>query len=801
MDEMKKNDRKEDGTSAADLLSKLNENLGTANKQSSQKESTISRELKDIGRQLKVKKNEEANSVNEDFLSEFFEKEINNVEIPEDGFSDFDIAKGIDDIDDDFANTLINEDGAYVADHSGDGKTKVAQFGDDEDRFFSGSDMPRTDNEVKYSDEDFGENNDFRPSDMSDTNNIGSVDDIDDVDKNLMLTFGQEEELGQKIGEAKLNELSDSIEEQGAFFETFGTGLSSNSKLFKEYSSSEQNEAIIGEYGKKHKASIIGFSLVSVILAFVLIIENMAKIGLNPPDIFKPTVYPVVFCMIELQALLLACAAAYKPLLRGLSALIKFKPIPESLAGLVAVLSAVYYIVVAAAFPAYAYGVYSFPLILLIWLLSLQELLNVKREIMSFSVLSIKSGKYALSKLNIENSELEAAAFYEYLPDKPTMYKICKTDFVQNYFRRNSGTYKSKSLMSAVLPISFIITFVFFFVAMFVKNNVGMGLVTAYTAMMFCAPATMLIVFSLPMFKASKDAFTDEGAIVGECAFDEYADASVISFDDKEVFPSYGVKVKSVKIYGNNRIDRVIYNTASVFDSVGGPLSDVFDVATVELGKSKDVVLNDIQIDGIEAFVDGERVCVGKADYISRQGLTPYYDMEDDQYESSGDVSIMYVVSGEKVAAKMYIQYIVDPDFEVLLSQLSRTGVCVGIKTLDPNIDDALLGAEINIQKYPVRIIRCRGAEDMDCIEESVDSGIVSKNSTKGLLKLVATCDKVRNAIKTNTVLSMFSIGVGVAISVFLMLTDTTVGLASFLVGLYHLFWALPIVLASRTLS
>ena len=79
MDEMKKNDRKEDGTSAADLLSKLNENLGTANKQSSQKESTISRELKDIGRQLKVKKNEEANSVNEDFLSEFFEKEINNV--------------------------------------------------------------------------------------------------------------------------------------------------------------------------------------------------------------------------------------------------------------------------------------------------------------------------------------------------------------------------------------------------------------------------------------------------------------------------------------------------------------------------------------------------------------------------------------------------------------------------------------------------------------------------------------------------------------------------------------------------
>ncbi|MBE6631213.1 MAG: hypothetical protein E7623_00775 [Ruminococcaceae bacterium] len=759
MNEFKNNNQ--ENASAEDLLTKLDENLGgTAQKN----ESSISRELRDIGRQLK---GEDALGEDEDLLNDFFEKEIGEVDLSDiyfDGDSSFD---EMDDNsgDEGFLDEIMNGNGGYVADHAEDSaKTRVAGVSDND--LFA---------------EDF--------------------EDMDDIDRDLMLTFGQEEELASKIGEDRVNELSEDNEIQGEFFESTGAGLSSSSKVFEEYTSAEQTDEIILSYAKKHRAATVSFSLVSVFMLIALFVENMSKIGITPADIFQPSVYPVVYLMIELQLVLLSAAAVYKAFVRGTVAIVRLKPLPESIVVTLTILAAICISVIAAAFPVFATGIYVFPLILAIWFVALQELLDIKREVMSFSIVSSKSQKFALSKLNIENSELETAAFYESLPDKPTIYKICKADFVEKYFRRTSGMTRNKLTVGAALPISVIIGIAFFFVGMFTKDAAAMGFISAYNALMFCTPVTMILAFAIPAFKSSRSAFAEDGAIIGEGAISEYADASVISFDDREVFPSFGVKVKSVKIYGKNRIDRVIYNTASLFEAVGGPLADVFDVATVELGKSKDVDLNDIQQDGIEAYVDGVRVCVGKADYVSRQGLTPYYDMEDDQIESCGDISIMYVICGDNVAAKMYIQYMVDPDFEVLIDQLHKTGVCVGIKTLDPNIDDRLLSEKINMQKYPVRMIRCRSVNDMDFKEDSVDSGIVSKNSAKGLLKLVAMCDKVKNSIKTNMVLSAFSLCIGLAISIFLMATDMSIGISSFLVGLYHIFWALPILLASKTLS
>ena len=79
---------------------------------------------------------------------------------------------------------------------------------------------------------------------------------------------------------------------------------------------------------------------------------------------------------------------------------------------------------------------------------------------------------------------------------------------------------------------------------------------------------------------------------------------------------------------------------------------------------------------------------------MEKQDYEPPYDAEDKKIEESS-VGIMYIAYQGQLAAKVYVQYTIDNEFEQILAQLYKTGMCVGIKSFDPNIDDVLLSKKI----------------------------------------------------------------------------------------------------------
>ncbi|MBR5616033.1 MAG: YidC/Oxa1 family membrane protein insertase, partial [Clostridia bacterium] len=154
------------------------------------------------------------------------------------------------------------------------------------------------------------------------------------------------------------------------------------------------------------------------------------------------------------------------------------------------------------------------------------------------------------------------------------------------------------------------------------SQSVYEALTVSYITMLLTLPSCAFIAFSYPMYLASGFAYEKDSAMIGEASLGEYADASVVSFDDKEVFPARGVRVRNVKVYGENRIDHVIYAAASVFHVVGGPLADVFETATGELGYAENVKLTRLDRDGIESRVDGGTVLIGRAAFVNRYGYS-----------------------------------------------------------------------------------------------------------------------------------------------------------------------------------
>lgn len=626
-------------------------------------------------------------------------------------------------------------------------------------------------------------------------------DEFDQTDLDLMIAFGMEDQIEKAVGSEKAKKYKQAIGERGeGHYNEMHMGDRPDTVLDKhaEYVSAAQNREIFAEYKKKYSAMLFRFLGALFFLILLFFFENDKLLGINLPAIVNREQYPLVYTLVDLQLVVLSGAMIRKGIRTGIRAIFRGRPVPESITGFLFIACLVYTAVIASLCPMHGLQLYNFPIALAVLFALCYEFMNLRREIMSFKIVSSKKLKYAVDAISPKDGEAEKRMFAEYISDDPALFRIKRTAFVENFFARTETYPRTQRILRTVIPAVLLLTLAFFAAAFMLDGSVYGALTAAYITLLLTLPSCAFIMFSYPMYRASGFAYEKESAMIGEASLGEYADASVVTFDDKEVFPSRGVRVRNVKVYGNNRIDHVIYAAASVFHVVGGPLSDVFETATGELGYSEDVKLIRLDRDGIESRVNNDTVLVGRAAFVNRYGYNVTLSESETAMEETGDACILYVAYDNNIAAKLYIQYAVEPDFEVVLKQLYRQGICVGIKTSDPNIDDHLLSCKIKMSKYPVKIIKCAEPKETAIIVDRLSSGIVSKASAKSLLQTLAICDRVLSASRTNNVLGIVSILLAMAAMAFFIISGMSITVAPLFIALYQLFWVIPVIAVAR---
>lgn len=637
------------------------------------------------------------------------------------------------------------------------------------------------------------ENGEADDSDMT----IVPEGEFDETDANLMLAFGMDEELDRALGKESADKLRDHMDELLPE-EEMGKAKTAKKEAAREFISPAESKDIVEAYKVsygKNVLSLFGIVVVAILLFFY---ENFTALGGTLADAVNPAYYPVVNVMVGLQILLIGFAIGYKRLISGVRGILDKKPTPDSFLPILLGVSVLYSVAVCF-FPAGTkFVTFHFPVSLCLLLTFIGERLDLRREIMAFNIVSSKRAKFALEKLDIHDAELETRAFDEFLPQSPSIFKINKTSFVDGYFRRTKTYPALKLVLNAFLPATLVALVVGLLVGIFKFHTWQDAVMLGYTVFTFCLPASVFLTFGLPAFKAAKIAYGMKSAFVGESAIDEYTTAASISFDDREVFPTGGVKLRSINVFGSGRIDTVIYNVASVYAVLGGPLADVLNVVTADFGHSEDTEILMIENEGVEAIVDDHHLYIGKADYLRKHGYVPVSDPDDEEIEGGGDLSIMYLVCDDEVVAKLYVRYRIDPEFEVTLKNLYRSGICVGIKTVDPNINDAMLSTRIRLSKYPVRVLKYSDIVESRHGSDRTDSGIVSKKSAKALLRTFTLCDKVKHVTRTNLVVNIITMVVGLILSLAVALLGSIAGIHSVYVALFQLFWLVPVYLMSR---
>lgn len=624
---------------------------------------------------------------------------------------------------------------------------------------------------------------------------LGGVE-MSSTELSLISLFGSEEELEETVGKEKAEEIIRERSEapipeaprKKKFYEHFSPEY--------EYVSAEQDEEIKSVYSKAFTGATVRFIFCLIFTALLFVLENAASFGLKLPGFLNRDFYPVVVSMINLELVLLAAYTVLGRLVYGFSGLFKFKPTYESVPALLVAASVVYTFALAFFAGVPAAPVYNFPVAAALLFMSFGEILTLKREAMSFDVVSSKRRKFTVRALSDEERNEDALLFTEYVPGDSEMFAVTKTGFVEGFFGR-----VSKPTYNRMVPVLMIIALAGALISAGVGIYLGKDTYSvinmAFLTFVLTLPGTILFAGIFPFYRISKGAYEGESAIIGTSSIEEYSEGSVVFFDDKDIFPATGVKINSVKVYGENRIDEVIYRAASVFSKIGGPLADVFSLATIDIGHSNEVEILDSVENGVHCTIDGTEIYLGTNEYLISNDFETPYGESDENLEKNGGVRLMFIADANEILAKFYVQYTVDSEYEYVFSQLYKAGMCVGIRTWDPNISEEFIIKKLRLKgDYPVKVIHGKPGRRFYPKVEYNNSGVVSAGSVKSLLKVLSSCDKIKYISKIHGIFEVVS----AIVAILAVLGVTLLGkldLGSMYAALYQIFWLVPIMLVA----
>ena len=563
-----------------------------------------------------------------------------------------------------------------------------------------------------------------------------------------------------------------------------------------EYTDPSQKKDIFAALRQKYMAAKIKMIVAGLFAILLLVIEALPAL-IEGFDIFQGNEFAGV--IVDLCIMICCGALVFGQMGKSLILLTKGKLNGDTVTLFSFVLSFIVSLVaVLAAYFEQSLPLYNFAFAICVFLSILFDFLSLRRDVYSFKIVSSGETKSVLAKLNRVERYAEEKEFGEYMGDYSDIYKVEETDFVSDFFRKRKEIPACTKVLAFLIPIAFIAAIAAAVIsATVMQNDIYVSVSHGFMAYWFCAPVIALISFVYPMYLCSLRAYSYSSAILGDATPESSDRVSVITFTDNDAFPPEKIKIKSVKVFENYHIENVIYYASSVFSKVGGPLATVFKQATLDSLNSDNVEIKEITDLGIDAFVEGRHIVIGQPSYMESQCFETMYEAGDEEYEGQTNKRVLYLACDEVVVAKFYIQYNVSADFLYIVRHLCREGICVSIRSSDPCVDnDILYKNKINPSEIPVRIIKGQGTgEKKESISTSVGA-IVSTGSRKGLIKTLLLCDKVMNIRKTNLIVKIVSMIIGMVVTGILLASGNNV--SSLIPAAYQLFWTLPIFIVSK---
>ena len=596
--------------------------------------------------------------------------------------------------------------------------------------------------------------------------------------------------IKQALGMEKLAEKTD---EFSVFEPEDSSTLKSIDIPHAEFTYQRQREEFTESYAKSLRTSGIKLLLTAAFAFFLFLIECMPAFGVSRPAFLNVNTYPVVYAMTALQLVWLCGAVSYKEIANGALNIIHLKITSGGMLAILVLTTTVCGAINCAIGSTSV--MYHFAVAFLALVVRVFDYLDLRRESLAFEVASsTQSKKYvALTVPSEKVSQIEGLE--DYTGDNSLILQTEKCTFVENYFSRSEKRNDRDIVTNKyVVPVMAAIAVIALVITLVKGEALSIALGVFNLTLAVSLPVFALLSSSYPFYSAIKKLYKHESTIVGEKSIDEYSGTTMICFDDADAFPSYGVALENLRIYGNSDIETIIEQMGAVFSKVGGPLKHVFALMTTDCPKPYKVKIEGVYESGIKAVVDGKVLYVGSAEYVSENG----FNVVDKSREINGKrFSTVYLAYDGGLRAKFFIRYTLDGGFETIVKKLARRGISSVILTGDSNINDELLAQFLDISKLPIKVIR-RNEFENNTPGDRADSGVVSRGGVGDLVGAITMCDRLAGVIGTIRAVRISSAVICALLAIVVSILKMSGAISSLYVLVYHLFWLIPTWLVAK---
>ncbi len=602
-------------------------------------------------------------------------------------------------------------------------------------------------------------------------------------DFQLLIDLDYENELGEAIGFEKILDYHE--RHINGQIRDHRTGKRERRQKHKfEYTTHAQDIGISKFYAKQRRRHLINLTLTCFLMLLLFFYERSAIVLSLFGEAAVGARYPKLYVVVGLLLFLSGAVLLRRNLISGFIGLIRLAPTDYSVCSVGVIATLVYHAFLLAAPAESKLSLYLSPAMGSLCLLALSGLFNWYREFSAFRVISSKKQKYALlPRVSVGNREGNAQLrLFENEQNERVLYAR-PVGFVRNYFSNTEKrTDHQQAFGAGLLLVTALATALSLFVLV-LREDLGLALHTAFVTFLLATPIISVLGTSLPMFCATCLRLGRRAAIVGEGAVYGCGGNTTVVIPDTDCFnPMPHEQFELVK---NCDAERATVLIRALLERIGSPLSDTVHVPKERRLTPDAITLTDIDECGVAAVASGERktpILFGNVAYLQKYGIR-VSPKKDGRYETIFR-NMLCVAINNRLTALFIARYRPDEEMLTLSDVMEAEGIGIKIRSKDPGVHDEMLRELFTDNSTPPGVMKPLVAES-DITSERVDATVVALGSAREAAKTLATCRRIRRAIKFGTLWQFISIFFGALLGGALVLLDLIAVLPPYAVTLY----------------
>lgn len=516
-------------------------------------------------------------------------------------------------------------------------------------------------------------------------------------------------------------------------------------------------------------------AVLAVLLVFVTFISVGELISLPVPELLTRK-NPAVFSCVQLIIALLSMMVSMDTVKSGLLNLIKFKADTDSLAAFsslsCAAASLACVINPKLIFDGAVY-IYTPIAVMLMFFNAMGKRLILQRAELNFDFVTKDKNKHAI--VCVEDDAKAESFTRGTIGDFPVLVTMKRTNFIKDFSKYTFSTDSGDKLCRALVPIIIVISALASLAVTFIKVQTADSAAAVFALSIFtlylsaCSCMAMPLIANIPLGKASKKYMRNHGIMLGYQSVEDFYDANSVMIDADTLFPAGSIRLCSIKLFSDTKIDEALLDAASLTAHAGSILKELFsDVISGKeniLSRVENFVYEDSM--GLCGWINNKRILFGNRELMNSHNIEGIpTKTKESEFTENGKDALYLSVSGN-LAAMFIIEITAGDSIKKSMKQLEKHDMAVIIKTIDPFITINRISELFGFTDELLKIIPTRMMKDFDAETrrtKKISTSMACSGKFTSFVQLLLGTKSIRKTVSAGVILQSVSALLGLGL-------------------------------------